>query len=265
MGKTYRRRILQDILFGSFIAVILVNVGILIAKFVFDAQQFEPELTGCIPSELIEREIEYTGTVYLTFDDGPGDHTNWLLDILKMYNVSATFFVTGNGDDATIAREYREGHAIGLHTLSHKYSYIYRNVDNFFDDLYAVQDRVRAITGETSMLMRFPGGSSNTVSRRYDGGKHIMSTLTWEVENRGFTYFDWNILSGDAGETTDTGEIVARVTSALHPGENVVLQHDVKDYSVAAVEEIIKFGKNNGYKFEKLTNKSFTAHHGVNN
>jgi peptidoglycan/xylan/chitin deacetylase (PgdA/CDA1 family) len=188
-----------------------------------------------------------------------------LLDILKKYNVSATFFVTGNGDDAMIAREYKEGHAIGLHTLSHNYSYIYRSVDNFFDDLYAVQDRVKAITGTTSMLMRFPGGSSNTVSRRYDGGKHIMSILTWEVENRGFTYFDWDILSGDAGETTDTGEVIERVTSAIHPGENVVLQHDIKDFSVAAVEEIIKFGKANGYKFEKLTNKSFTAHHGVNN
>ncbi|MBR2803421.1 polysaccharide deacetylase [Candidatus Saccharibacteria bacterium] len=232
-------------------------------KWIFDTRVYESEKTVCIGKELIEREIKYTGTIYLTFDDGPGDYTNELLNILARQHVKATFFVTGNGEDEMIAREYREGHAVGLHTLSHNYFYIYSSVDNFFDDLYAVQERVKNITGQTSMLMRFPGGSSNTVSRRYQRG--IMSELTAEVEARGFTYFDWNVLSGDAGETTDTGEVVWRVTSALREGENVVLQHDIKDFSVAAVEEIIKFGKDNGYKFDKLSSKSFTAHHGVNN
>ena len=205
------------------------------------------------------------GNVYLTFDDGPGDYTATLLDILKKYNVKATFFVTGRGDDSLILREYQEGHAIGLHTLSHNYAYVYSSVDNFFSDLVAVQNRVKNITGETTYLMRFPGGSSNTVSYRYDGRTHIMSRLVSEVEARGYKYFDWNITSGDAGETTDTGTIVARVTSALHDGENIVLQHDIKDYSVAAVESIIQYGLANGFVFKPLTMDSFGAHHGVNN
>ena len=146
-----------------------------------------------------ERAMEEAGnTIYLTFDDGPGPYTAELLDTLQRYGVRATFFVTGAGDDDLILREYREGHAVGLHTLSHNYAYIYASIENFMADLVAVQERVRRITGYESHLMRFPGGSSNTVSALYDGGAGIMSQLAPEVERRGFYYFDWNIASGDA-------------------------------------------------------------------
>ena len=206
------------------------------------------------------------GTIYLTFDDGPGAYTARLLDILAKYNVKATFFVTNAGDDSMILREYNEGHAVGLHTASHNYSYIYASIDNFFDDLYAVQDRVERITGYKSYLMRFPGGSSNTVSARYDGGTRIMSALVNEVEGRGFTYFDWNITSGDAGGTTTADGVYRNVVNNLKDGGNsVVLQHDIKGFSVDAVERIIQFGLANGFTFRKLDENSFTAHHGVNN
>ena len=209
---------------------------------------------------------KFHGTIYLTFDDGPGIYTNQLLDVLKKYNVKATFFVTGGGDDAIIKREYDEGHAIGLHTLSHNYAYIYQNTDNFFADLYAVQERVKKITGYTSMLMRFPGGSSNTVSYRYDGRSRIMTRLANEVTVRGFTYFDWNISSGDAGEVYTADAVYNRVVYALKEyGDSVVLQHDVKSFSVDAVERIIKFGLDNGYEFKKLDASSPTAHHRINN
>lgn len=209
---------------------------------------------------------EYHGTIYLTFDDGPGPYTSELLDVLAMYGVKATFFVTGRGDDELIAREYNEGHAIGLHTFSHDYAYIYSGVDEFFDDLYRVQERVRNITGENSFLMRFPGGSSNTVSMRYDGNTHIMSQLVGEVGARGFTYFDWNISSGDAGGVLNTDDVRDNVIERLvEYGDSVVLQHDIKDFSVAAVEGIIQYGLMNGYEFKKLDAGSFKAHHGVNN
>ncbi|MBR3254269.1 polysaccharide deacetylase family protein [Candidatus Saccharibacteria bacterium] len=209
---------------------------------------------------------ENHGTVYLTFDDGPGDYTAELLDVLNKYNVKATFFVTGRGSDEMILREYQEGHTVGLHTSSHDYSYIYQNINTFFEDLYSVQERVKNITGYTSYLMRFPGGSSNTVSRRYDGGAHIMSQLVDEVESRGFTYFDWNISSGDAASASSPEEVFENVAYALKEyGDSVVLQHDIKEFSVAAVEQIIQYGLSNGYKFAALDASSFTAHHGVNN
>ena len=209
---------------------------------------------------------EYHGTIYLTFDDGPGSYTNTLLDVLAKYNVKATFFVTGRGDDELIAREYNEGHAIGLHSFTHDYAYIYQDLDAYFDDLYKIQERVKNITGHTTNLIRFPGGSSNTVSRRYDGGSRIMSRLVKEVESRGFIYFDWNVSSGDAGSVWTADEVGDTVINNLiEYGDSVVLQHDIKDYSVDAVERIIQYGLLNGYIFKNLDTNSYTAHHGINN
>jgi len=205
------------------------------------------------------------GAVYLTFDDGPSEHTARLLDVLKKYKVKATFFVTGRGEDEMIKREFDEGHSIGLHTFSHDYAYIYQNLEAFFGDLYAVQDRVKKVTGHTSTLMRFPGGSSNTVSARYDRGARIMSRLIYAVEERGFKYFDWNISSGDAGGATTADEVFNNVTSRFHEGELVVLQHDTQGFSVDAVERIIQFGLKNGYQFRPLTMESYGAWHRVNN
>ena len=203
--------------------------------------------------------------IYLTFDDGPGPYTNELLDILKKYNVKATFFVTGAGSDEVLAREFNEGHAIGLHTASHNYSYIYQNTNNFFADLEAVQARVERVTGQKTNLMRFPGGSSNTVSRRYDGKTHIMSILAQEVTNRGYTYFDWNVSSGDADTASTPEAVYNNVVTRLTNKESVILQHDIKQFSVAAVEGIIKYGLENGYAFKKLDANSFNAHHRINN
>lgn len=204
-------------------------------------------------------------TIYLTFDDGPGPYTAKLLDILKKYNVKATFFVTGAGDDSLIVREANEGHTVALHTMTHNYAYVYSSIANYFDDLYQIQSRVKNLTGQTPTIIRFPGGSSNLVSARYDGGSRIMSSLVNEVSARGFTYFDWNVSSGDAGAPLSSEQIYQNVTENLKPGASVVLQHDIKDYSVDAVERIIEYGQKNGYTFKKLDTSSLVVHHGVNN
>ncbi|MBR0431544.1 polysaccharide deacetylase [Candidatus Saccharibacteria bacterium] len=206
------------------------------------------------------------GVIYLTFDDGPSEHTARLLDVLKKYNVKATFFVTGSGSDEIIRREYNEGHAIGLHTFSHNYSYIYQNMDNFYNDMTRVQNRVESITGYKSNLIRFPGGSSNTVSAKYDGHTRIMSRLVKDVVSKGFFYFDWNVSSNDAGGAKTAYEVYNNTISALkNNGVSVVLQHDTKGFSVDAVEAIIQYGLANGYTFRKLDQYAFGAHHGVNN
>ena len=209
-------------------------------------------------------------SIYLTFDDGPSKYTSGLLDVLKKYDVKATFFVTDQSFthpyNDVIKRAYNEGHAIGLHSSTHSYSYIYSSIDNYFNDLYSIQNKVKNITGYTSYLVRLPGGSSNTVSKSYDNGTHIMSSITNKLEINGFRYFDWNITSGDAGETTVTNKIISNVTSSL--GNNstyVILQHDTKKYSIDAVESIIKYGLSHGYTFRKLSMESPNVHHKVNN
>ena len=196
--------------------------------------------------------------VYLTFDDGPGDYTNKLLDVLKKYNVKVTFFVTGKGEDSVIKRAYDEGHQIGLHTYSHDYKQIYASQEAFFKDLYKIRDRVKNITGYESNIIRFPGGTSNTVS------KISMSALAKEVVNRGFYYFDWNISSGDAGGTTTADGVYYNVINSLKSGTSVVLQHDIKKFSVDAVERIIQYGQANGYTFERLEETSPKIRHGAN-
>lgn len=205
-------------------------------------------------------------TIYLTFDDGPGKDTERLLNLLNQYNVRATFFVTNQYPDYEnmITRAYNEGHAIGLNSYTHNYSFVYSSVDNYFNDLNNIKEKVKRLTnGYESKLVRFPGGSSNTVSRRYSPG--IMTTLSNMLSEQGYQYFDWNIVSGDAGETKSTDQIIQNVTSNLKDGYNVVLQHDVKSYSVDAVEAIIKYGLANGYNFAPLDVTSPPAHQHINN
>lgn len=216
-------------------------------------------------AERLKKIAEARGVIYLTFDDGPGEYTNTLLDTLKKYDVKATFFVTGNGDDAVIKREFDEGHTVALHTMSHQYAHIYANLDNYFGDLTAVSDRVKNITGEESKILRFPGGSSNLVSKRYDHGARIMSTLSQEVEARGYHYFDWNVDSDDAGRARSADVVYNNVISRLKDGANVVLQHDVKPYSVEAVGAIIEYGLSHNFIFDKITMDTPVVHHSVNN
>lgn len=203
--------------------------------------------------------------VYLTFDDGPGPDTNRLLDVLKKYNVKATFFVTcnrANYRDA-IKRAYNEGHTIGLHTCSHDYARIYSSDAAYFNDLNEVSNLVKELTGKETKLIRFPGGSSNTVSKTYSGG--IMSRLVNEVTARGYTYFDWNVSSGDAGNVFDAGTVYNNITRNLWGDYSIVLQHDIKGFSVDAVEGVIQFGQKYGFTFKALDESSPTAHHRINN
>ncbi|MCR4611382.1 MAG: polysaccharide deacetylase family protein [Lachnospiraceae bacterium] len=204
--------------------------------------------------------------VYLTFDDGPGPYTQKLLDILDKYNVKVTFFTTDAypGHEYLLAEEAKRGHTVAIHTYSHEYNEIYSSVDAYFADLNKMKDLIKTQTGKEPKLMRFPGGSSNTVSKKYSPG--IMTTLTQEVTNRGYLYDDWNVSSGDAGETTSTEQVVANVITGLQKNNvSHVLQHDIKEFSVNAVEQIIQWGQANGYKFLPLTETSPMTHHGILN
>lgn len=207
-------------------------------------------------------------TIYLTFDDGPGPYTAQLLDVLARYGVKATFFVTALNSDYEdmIGRAYNEGHSIAVHTYSHDYRKIYASEEAFFEDFNAMEDVIYRQTGQYTKLCRFPGGSSNTVSQFNPG---VMSRLVDIMNNMGYKYFDWNVDSDDAGHTKTTNGIYTNVTEGCYAaagyGYCLVLQHDVKDYSVAAIESIINWGLNNGYTFAALDMTSPTAHHGISN
>ena len=158
---------------------------------------------------------------------------------------------------------YDEGHTIGLHTASHNYKYIYSSTTNFIKDIEKIQEKVARITGEKSSIIRFPGGSSNTVSSFNPG---IMCTLSNMVIEKGYHYFDWNVSSGDAGSKRSKKNTYRNVTNNLSKNRaNVVLMHDIYDSTVDAVKDIIKYGKDNGYTFEKITMDTEMYTHYVNN
>lgn len=204
--------------------------------------------------------------IYLTFDDGPGKHTARLLDILAKYNVKATFFVCNTGYLDLLDDIANAGHALALHSKTHDYNKIYASEAAFYEDLYAIQNIVEKYSGVKSMLMRFPGGSSNGVSKKICPG--IMTKLTQSVQEKGFTYFDWNIDSKDAGGAKTSAEVASNVINGIKKSSRknlVVLQHDIKGYSVDAVEEIIQWGLANGCTFKALSAEGPVCHHNVNN
>ena len=203
--------------------------------------------------------------------DGPRAHTQRLLDILEQYNAKATFFVvnTQYKMKTLLPAIVNAGHGIGMHSVSHEYSEIYASEEAFFKDLYAMQKIIKDATGVTTTMMRFPGGSSNNISKQYNVG--IMTRLTKAVTDQGFQYYDWNVSSGDAGgvsgsKAEKTAQVVSNVIKGISGKQYaIVLQHDIQDFSVDAVEQILVWGLNNGYTFQALTPSSPTCHHKVNN
>lgn len=163
--------------------------------------------------------------VYLTFDDGPSGYTDDILDILKRYDVKATFFVTGKEDEASrelLKRIVEEGHTLGMHSYSHKYRDIYRSEEDFVADFEKLRTYLYDVTGVESRFYRFPGGSSNTVSRI------PITTFEKYLAEQEVTFFDWNISSGDAGSVQlDVDTLVKNSTRGIEDWETaVILFHD---------------------------------------
>lgn len=205
--------------------------------------------------------------VYLTFDDGPSENTAKILDILDKYNAKATFFVTGNHPEYNkyMKRAAKEGHTIGLHTYTHNYSQLYSSEEAYFDDLQQISDMVEDVTGKKSKVIRFPGGSSNMISANYVDG--LMTTLTQKVQEQGYQYFDWNVDSTDAsGNNVPAAQIVEHATGSDEQYINILMHDtDAKNTTVEALEEIIKYYKDQGYVFLGLDTSSYPAHHTVQN
>ncbi|BBH27716.1 hypothetical protein SG0102_26500 [Intestinibaculum porci] len=192
-------------------------------------------------------------TVYLTFDDGPSRNTLKVLNILDKNHVKGTFFVTGQQPQCFpyIKMMAQKGHAIGLHTYSHNYAKVYASVNAFNKDLDQIQKVVVKETGHQSKLVRFPGGTNNTVSRHY--GYKVMTKLTRSMNAQGYNYIDWNVETGDATGRPLSPTQLAK--NACVPMKNVViLMHDTsaKDNTVKALPMIIQYYKDRGYTFKKV-------------
>lgn len=203
--------------------------------------------------------------VYLTLDDGPSALTQQFLDVLDRYHVKATFFVTNQNPEYVnlIKEAYDRGHTIGMHTYSHDYGKVYSSVDAYFADLDAIGQVVKEQIGYVPCFVRFPGGSSNTISANYTSG--IMTTLAQEVQARGYQYYDWNLSSGD-GSIQPVENIIALATDS-NENNIILLSHDAngKETTLEGLPAVIEHYQSLGYVFKALDKQSFVAHHGINN
>ena len=267
---------IQFLLICAVLAAAVIFVGVKLIGLVGDAIQ--PAETTVTTEAATEKETEAAteattenledqpvgGVIYLTFDDGPGPETPRLLEILDKYDAKATFFVVNTGFASTITEIAEHGHTLAMHTATHDFEKVYASEEAYFNDLHTIEAVVEKYSGEKPTLIRFPGGSSNTVSRTYSEG--IMTRLTQMVEEQGYTYFDWNVDSNDAGTARTPEEVYFNVIRGCAKRESsVVLMHDIHSYTIDAVEDILIWGTNHDYTFQALTPDSPTSHHCINN
>ena len=194
-------------------------------------------------------------TIYLTFDDGPSDRTDEILEVLAEKNVKATFFVIGQSSEKNLERMRRiveEGHTIGMHSFSHDYAAVYTSVESFLDEFYRNFIQIQETTHTTPTVFRFPGGSING----YDGA--FYQEILSEMIRRGFVPFDWNISSEDAASTqTASAEQLADNVVRYAGGKvrGFVLFHDSeqKITTPKALSLTIDRLREMGFTFEAIT------------
>lgn len=201
------------------------------------------ESTGNPPTETLSYDNIVTGIdtadnmageadehlVYLTFDGSPNANTDKVLDILKDYDVKATFFVVGDEREemkAVYRRIVEEGHTLGMHSFSNQYSTIYASTDAFLEDYERLSDYLKDVTGVQCRYYRFPGGSSNEISNVN------MAEFVHILNGKDVVYYDWNVSAGDAAADYSVEDVVSNVTTGVSKYKtSVVLLHDGENKS----------------------------------
>jgi len=222
---------------------------------VFVEKYLNQQMRGEMPDGADGKKV-----VYLTFDDGPSETvTPLILDTLKAENVHATFFLVGKAIDESnvtknlVKREVQEGNAIGNHTYSHNYNYLYPNktvnVDNVMADVNKTNQSLKNILGEnfSTRAIRFPGGHMT-----WKG----MDAMDAVLKEKDYHQVDWNALSKDAEGAPKKAEQLKQELIKTVAGRQkaVILMHDTygKEETAKALPAIIKYLKEQGYEFKTI-------------
>ncbi|MDF2820830.1 MAG: polysaccharide deacetylase family protein [Clostridiales bacterium] len=228
-------------------------------EYLYDEAQVKYEMLKIDYNLLENYKFEANKKIaYLTFDDGPSNETLEMLKILKQYDVKATFFVN-NGANAVIKEISNQGHLLANHTSSHQYNNLYVSTETFKSDILKLQETVYDLTGQTTNIFRFPGGSNTGYIKKVTGSSditHFKEALT----EMGYIYFDWNVDSGDArGKNVSTSTIANNVLDqCMGKREAVILMHtlDSKHTTTLALPLIIEGLLEQGFSFAILSNKT---------
>ena len=187
---------------------------------------------------------------YLTFDDGPSEYTEDLLDILKERNVPAIFFVVGrhieeigNSHDI-LKRVYAENHHIGLHSITHNRENLYSKTNSpkiFINEMKELQNQLdKILNGYKTALLRAPFGSHKFSKQHWKALKKAkFYHLDWNIESR-----DWELQSAD--EIYE--QVVNSVESMQFPQTLVLVFHEYQR-TVDILPSVIDYFHENGYTF----------------
>ena len=188
-----------------------------------------------------QNPLETRKRVAITFDDGPSETTALVLDILKKYDVPASFFCVGRQIErhpTILQRICREGHIVGNHTHSHSKSFGFYNKQQVVDELQRTDKLISDLCGKKPIYFRPPFGVTNpSIRRALSVTKHIV--------------IGWSIRSLD-GILSDEKVILNRIVKRIRPG-GVILLHDTSIPTVNILEQLLVFLQGQGYTVVPLS------------
>lgn len=209
------------------------------------------ELASQLEQKILNKETDYK-IAYFTFDDGPYYGTYEVLDILKQYDIKATFFTTSvNGEycydnaDVPTAPLYMEyvkgGHTIANHTFNHGIrAGLYKSVDSFMDMVEKQEEAIKEkADGYTAQIVRFPGGSATA-------GK-LKSGISQALSEKGYAWVDWTAANGDGDGTLTEKNAVSNFEKTMGDGIEVILLHDYSPITRANLPKYIEYCNENNY------------------
>lgn len=207
-------------------------------------------ISGAMSSKTIatDNDNKVSRTAYLTFDDGLDSKvTPQILDILKSYDVKATFFILGNSVNKNkdiLKRMVDEGHSIGNHTYTHKKDIIYTDVKSFSNELARTSNEIYDAVAINTKLFRPPYGAPYIRSREYKAALSQYKIVLWNVD------------SMDSRVKNISGsEIATAVKDQLKNKSNaIILFHSTsaRQETVKALPEIIEYLIDNGYSITRF-------------
>lgn len=173
--------------------------------------------------------------IALTFDDGPNEFTLEVLELLKKYNVKATFFCIGKNIEKhpeIIKQIINDGHLIGNHSYNHSNFFDFYTTEKIQTEIQKTNTLIFELTGKKMLFFRPPYGvTTPSIAKALKKTKHHV--------------IGWNIRSLD-GTLKNENKIYNRIIKRLSPG-GIVLLHDTSKHSVRVLEQFLQFLQNNKY------------------
>lgn len=196
-----------------------------------------------LPIEKEEPTSPSQKVMYLTFDDGPSEYTEKIVDILDEHHVPGTFFFIGKniaGEEDAVEYAARQGHTIGLHSISHHRETIYNENEplQLLNESLELQATLEPLIGYKTFIIRPPFGST-----------FMPEVIFNTVGEAGFKFWDWSIDTNDWREETTVDSIMSFLTDFPAGEREILLEHELP-ITLEVLPLIIKHYQEQGYTFK---------------